>query len=48
MSDLSDPNVLYGGDIDESEDSFASYPSLGSLIVSDLKIGENKTSFVSE
>lgn len=47
MSTLNDPNIIYGGDIDESEDSFASYSSLGSQIVSDLRLGENKISFVS-
>ena len=48
MSVDSDPNVIYGGDLEEtSEVSFARYASLGDLIVQDLKIGENKTSFVS-
>jgi hypothetical protein len=42
MSVLDDPNVIYGGDIDESEDSFDNYPSLGFQIVSDLRLGQNK------
>lgn len=42
-----DPNVLYGGDPDESAAIDMNCPSLGHLILSDLKLGENKPSFVS-
>jgi hypothetical protein len=48
MQAESDPNVLYGGDLIESTGPLSDeYPSLGDLILSDLKLGENKTSFVS-
>lgn len=46
MSELSDPNVIYGGDIDESEDSIKNYTSIGAQIVSDLGLGGDKTAFV--
>lgn len=45
----SDPNILYGGDLIESTGPLSEqYPSLGELILSDLKLGESKTSFVSD
>lgn len=40
----SDPNVIYGGDADETSEIYA---SLGDLIIKDLRLGENKTSLVS-
>lgn len=45
MTTESDPNVIYGGDPDESLN--ISYASIGEQIVADLKIGANKKSFVS-
>lgn len=49
MQAESDPNVLYGGDLIEATEPIGDqYPSLGALILSDLKLGENKPSFVSE
>lgn len=42
----SDPNVLYGGDPEETTAIDPNCPSLGSLIYEDLKAGEDKTSFV--
>ena len=48
MQTESDPNILYGGDLIESTEPISDqYKSLGDLILSDLKLGENKTSFVS-
>jgi hypothetical protein len=49
MQAESDPNILYGGDLIETTEPLSEkYSSLGDLILSDLKLGENKTSFVSE
>lgn len=42
-----DPNVIYGGDPEESTAIDVNCPSLGYMILSDLKLGENKPSFVS-
>jgi hypothetical protein len=44
-----DPNILYGGDLIESNEPIeAQYKSIGDLILTDLKLGEDRTSFVSE
>lgn len=44
----SDPNVIYGGDPEaDSEAATVRYASVGDMIVTDLKLGGNKTSFVS-
>lgn len=42
-----DPNVIYGGDPSEYGPIDGGFGSLGGLILSDLKKGENRTSFVS-
>lgn len=46
MAELSDPNVIYGGDIDESDVSVNNYSSLGGQIISDLQQGGDKPAFV--
>lgn len=46
MKTLEDPNVLYGGDPDENTGISDSIMSIGDMILSDLKLGEDKTSFV--
>lgn len=44
-----DPNVIYGGDVDDSIDEFKrDYASLGDLILSDLLLGKNRIAFVRE
>lgn len=43
----SDPNILYGGDPEEGTGIDENCPSLGFMIMEDLKAGENKPSFVS-
>lgn len=45
MTVESDPNVIYGGDPDDSDSE--NYASLGDLILQDLRLGENRNSFVS-
>lgn len=48
MQTENDPNVLYGGDPDENTGIDKNVKSLGEMLLSDFKLGENKTSFVSE
>lgn len=45
MCDETDPNVIYGGDIDDLSDR--EFVSLGDMMVSDLRKGGEKTAFVS-
>lgn len=45
MQEESDPNVIYGGDADETSQNESA--SLGDLIVRDLKIGGAHNAFVS-
>lgn len=47
MKSEDDPNVIYGGDPEESTKIDENCPSLGGMIVDDLKQGEKKPSFVS-
>lgn len=42
MSELSDPNVIYKGDVEESFD----YSSVGDLLVKRFKMGGNKVALV--
>ncbi|CRL01456.1 CLUMA_CG014231, isoform A [Clunio marinus] len=47
MDVKSDPNIIYGGDIEIPEDEEEiDYASLGDQIVSDFKLGFNRTSFI--
>lgn len=47
MGTETDPNVVYGGDLEETEEQFDEYESLGDLVLTNLKLGFNRTSFVS-
>lgn len=40
----SDPNIIYGGDLDES--AHEDYSSLGDMLVKDMKIGGNLAALV--
>lgn len=40
-------NVIYGGDQEEPSGEVIDYASLGEMVVQDLKLGQNKTSYVS-
>lgn len=42
-----DPNVIYGGEPDENTRIDENCASLGQMMISDLKLGGNKRSFVS-
>lgn len=46
MTVESDPNVIYGGDPEETTKIDENCPSLGAMALSDFKLGENKTCFV--
>lgn len=48
MQSADDPNIIYGGDPEETTKVDENCPSLGDMILSDLKLGENKPSFVSD
>lgn len=48
MKTESDPNIIYGGDPEESTAIDENCPSLGDMILNDLTLGENKPSFVSD
>ena len=45
MSDLEDPNILYGGEL--PEDFTGGFKSLGSLIYSECGLGKDNVAFVS-
>ena len=47
MSTETDPNVIYGGDPEETTKIDENCPSLGEMVMSDFKLGEDKTAFVS-
>lgn len=46
MTTESDPNVIYGGDPEVTTKIDENCPSLGAMALADLKLGENKTCFV--
>lgn len=48
MDVMEDPNIIYGGDVEDEDDEIVEYASLGDYIVKQLKLGYNRTSFVSE
>lgn len=41
-----DPYVIYGGDPGETTKIDANCPSLGAMVMSDFKLGDEKTCFV--
>lgn len=45
MSEENDPNVMYGGDIDDLSER--PYVSLGDMMLADLRRGGDKPAFVS-
>lgn len=47
MTSETDPNVIYGGAPEESTKIDENCPSLGSMVISDFKLGEDKKAFVS-
>jgi hypothetical protein len=48
MSLENDPNVIYGGELIDTPGPISEmFASLGELIFEDLKMGENRTNFVS-
>lgn len=46
MTVENDPNVIYGGDPEVTAKIDENCPSLGSMTLADLKLGEDKTCFV--
>lgn len=44
----SDPNIIYGGDPEETSRLDEKCPSLGAMMLEDLRLGENKPCFVSD
>lgn len=47
MSIENDPNIIYGGDPEETTRIDENCASLGEMVISDFKLGEDKPSFVS-
>lgn len=43
-----DPNILYGGDVDDIGPIDGGFGSLGAMLIADLKTGGERTAFVSE
>lgn len=48
MAIETDPNIIYGGDPEETTKVDENCPSMGFMVLEDLKLGENKPCFVSE
>lgn len=46
MTSETDPYVIYGGDPGKNTKIDDNCPSLGAMVRSDFKLGENKTCFV--
>ncbi len=47
MTTENDPNVIYGGDPEVTTRVDEKCPSLGAMVLEDLKLGEDKPCFVS-
>lgn len=48
MTMENDPNVIYGGDPEVTTKVDENCPSLGSMTLEDLRLGGDKTCFVSD